>query len=163
MHTVFIALGSNVGDRLQNLREAIAQLTPQVIVSAESSIYETEPWGFEEQDDFLNMVVQGETELEPDELLTHLKRIEDNVGRTKTFRNGPREIDLDILFYDDLILEREGLAIPHPRLHERDFVLVPLADIAPKLIHPIWNHRITDLLSQLDVSKIKEFVVDQPK
>ncbi|KAA3645072.1 MAG: 2-amino-4-hydroxy-6-hydroxymethyldihydropteridine diphosphokinase [Chloroflexi bacterium] len=157
MHTVYVALGSNVGDRLQNLRDAIAQLAPEVKVTTESSIYETEPWGFEEQDDFLNMVVQGETDLEPDELLEHLKRIEDNVGRTKTFRNGPREIDLDILFYDDLILESDGLVIPHPRLHERAFVLVPLADIDTELVHPIWNHSVADLLQQLDVTEINKF------
>ena len=158
MHTIYLALGSNVGDRQANLKEAISQLAPQVTVTAESAIYETEPWGFEDQDDFLNMVVQGETELKPLELLKHLKQIEANVGRTKTFLNGPREIDLDILFYDDLIFEDQALAIPHPRLHERDFVLVPLADIAPDLVHPIWNHRIRDMLNNLPSSNdIKVF------
>lgn len=160
-HTIYLALGSNVGDRQENLKEAISQLVPQVSITAESSIYETEPWGYEDQDDFLNMVVQGETELEPLELLAHLKEIEANVGRTKTFRNGPREIDLDILFYDDLIMEDKNLAIPHPRLHERAFVLVPLADIAPDFVHPIWNHRIRDMLGNLpSTNEIKVFDVE---
>ncbi len=145
-HVIYLALGTNLGDRPANLRAAIVALAPQVRVTAESRIYETEPWGFTEQPSFLNMAIRAETDLPPAELLAFLKRLESDLGRVPTFRNGPRLIDIDILFYDDLILDTPPLVIPHPRLHERDFVLVPLADLAPDLIHPILNQSIRALL-----------------
>ncbi len=145
-HAIYLALGTNLGDRLANLRAAIAALAPQARVLAESRIYETEPWGFSEQPAFLNMAVRAETDLAPADLLAFLKSLETDLGRTPTFRNGPRLIDIDILFYDDLILDIPPLVIPHPRLHERDFVLVPLADIAPDVIHPVLNQSIRALL-----------------
>ncbi len=146
LHTIYLALGTNLGDRLANLRAAIAALAPQACVMAESCIYETEPWGFSEQPAFLNMAVRAETDLAPADLLAFLKSLETDLGRTPTFRNGPRLIDIDILFYDDLILHTPPLVIPHPRLHERDFVLVPLADIAPDFIHSVLNQSIRALL-----------------
>jgi len=145
-HVIYLALGTNLGDRPANLRAAIAALAPQARVQAESRIYETPPWGFLDQPAFLNMALCAETDLPPAELLAFLKQLESDLGRVPTFRNGPRLIDIDILFYDDLILNTPPLVIPHPRLHERDFVLVPLADIAPDLIHPVLNQSIRALL-----------------
>lgn len=145
-HIVYLALGTNLGDRPANLRAAIDSLAPQVRVEAESNIYETPPWGFLEQPAFLNMALRAKTDLPPADLLTFLKQLEARLGRIPTFRNGPRLIDVDILFYDDLILNTPPLIIPHPRLHERDFVLVPLADIAPDLIHPVLHQSIRALL-----------------
>ncbi len=149
-HTVFIALGSNLGDRSANLRGAAAALPPGVRVLAESPIYETEPWGYADQPPFLNRVLRGETDLTPPGLLDHLKKIEASLGRVTTFRYGPRQIDLDILFYDNLLLETPPLVIPHPRLHERAFVLVPLADLAPTLVHPGLGLSVEQLLQSVD-------------
>jgi 2-amino-4-hydroxy-6-hydroxymethyldihydropteridine diphosphokinase len=156
-HTVYIALGTNLGDRLANLRAAIKALPPEITVLTESHIYETPPWGYEDQPAFLNMVVKAETELEPEPLLKYLKQLEIELGREHNVRWGPRLIDLDILFYDNLVLDSPPLAIPHPRLHERAFVLVPLADVAPDLIHPLLQRSIRDLLAELNTEGIFHF------
>ena len=149
-HTVWLALGSNLGDRLANLQAAIAALHPEARVLQISPVYETPPWGYTDQPAFLNQVVQAETTLTPAGLLKKLKHIEARLGRRATFRNGPRLIDLDILFYDDLVLDNPGLAIPHPRLAERAFVLVPLADLAPDWPHPVLKQRVRALLEGVD-------------
>jgi 2-amino-4-hydroxy-6-hydroxymethyldihydropteridine diphosphokinase len=156
-HIAYLALGSNIGDRLQNLRTATAALPPQVIVRRASTIYETAPWGVLDQPDFLNQALEVETQLAPDELLAHLKEIEAILGREQTIRYGPRRIDLDILFYDDLVLDQAGLQVPHPRLHERTFVLVPLADLAPDLRHPQTGQTVQEMLAQLDAADVKPF------
>ncbi len=147
--TVYLGLGSNLGDRLGYLQQALAALAPQVSLAACSSVYETEPWGFAEQAKFLNQAAAGETTLPPRDLLAHLKAIEAALGRAPTFRYGPRCIDIDILLYGDLILESPDLTIPHPRLHERAFVLLPLADLAPDLRHPVLHKSIRQLLAEL--------------
>jgi len=154
-HIVYIALGTNLGDRLANLRAAIAGLAQDVTVLAESHIYETPPWGYEDQPSFLNMVVKAETDLEPGALLGFLKQLEVDLGREKSVRWGPRLIDLDILFYDDLVIESPPLVIPHPRLHERGFVLVPLADVAAEFIHPVLGKRVWELLAGVDLSGMR--------
>jgi len=154
-HTVYIALGTNLGDRLANLRTAIEGLAPDVTMLAESHIYETPPWGYEDQPSFLNMVVKAETDLEPAALLMFLKKLEVDLGREKSVRWGPRLIDLDILFYDDLIIESPPLVIPHPRLHERGFVLAPLADVAAEFIHPVLGKRVRELLGGVDLSGMR--------
>ncbi len=159
MKTVYIALGTNLGNRLANLREAIDFFSSELRVIRESTIYETPPWGYIEQPAFLNMVIEAETKLAPRALLSYLKDKEKNLGRVKNFRNGPRLIDLDILFYDDLILDEKKLTIPHPRLHERAFVLVPLAEIAPAFIHPLFGKKINVLLQDVDISGISPFSV----
>ena len=156
-HFFYLALGTNLGDRLANLRAAIATLPPAVTVMAKSHIYETPPWGYTDQSAFLNMALEGETPLKPLALLAHLKRLETDLGRTPTFRFGPRLIDMDILFYDDLVMETPGLVIPHPRLHERAFILVPLVDIAPDLRHPVLGKTVKELLASCDTKGIKRY------
>jgi 2-amino-4-hydroxy-6-hydroxymethyldihydropteridine diphosphokinase len=156
-HTVYLALGSNLGDRLTNLRLAIGALTPQMEARAKSKVYETLPWGFADQPKFLNQVVRATTYLEPEPLLKHLKRLEVALGRKESFPNGPRLIDIDILFYDDLVLNQPALAIPHPRLQERGFVLVPLMDIAPDLVHPVTGKTVREMAALCDTSAIQAF------
>jgi 2-amino-4-hydroxy-6-hydroxymethyldihydropteridine diphosphokinase len=153
-YTVYLALGSNLGDRRENLRQAVAALTPQVDVKAKSHIYETDPWGFEDQPKFLNMAVKGLTYLEPEPLLRHLKRLEAALGRQSTFPNGPRTIDIDILFFEDRILNAPELTLPHPRLHERGFVLLPLMDLAPELVHPLLNKSIRELAASCNLDGV---------
>lgn len=153
-HSVYIGLGTNLGDRFANLCNALVALPPKVTVLAESAIYETPPWGYADQPDYLNMAVRAATDLPPLELLAFLKGIETAHGRLTTFLYGPRPIDLDILFYDDLVFESPQLVIPHPRLHERGFMLVPLADLAPGLVHPVLGFTVFQLLAAADLSGI---------
>ncbi len=157
MPTVYLALGTNLGNRLANLNAAIKLLSQSSVINLQSSIYETPPWGYTDQPAFLNMAVKAETDLDAASLLKRLKQVEAEVGRVESFRWGPRQIDIDILFYDDLIFESESLIIPHPRLHERAFVLVPLTDIAPDFVHPILKKTIKELLAQMDSTEIKLF------
>lgn len=133
---IYLGLGANLGDRPANLLAAAAALVPQVRVLRLSAVYETEPWGYPDQPAFLNQVLEAETELPPLELLAYLKQIEVSLGRQPSFQYGPRLIDLDILLYGDQVVELPELAIPHPHLAERAFVLVPLAELAPNLRHP---------------------------
>src|SRR6266545_6784474 len=156
-HTVYLALGSNLGDRLANLKQAIAALPPQMEVKAKSSVYETPPWGYEDQPKFLNQVVKAKTYLDPEPLLKHLKRLEVALGRQASFPNGPRLIDMDILFYDELILNTPSLVIPHPRLHERGFILLPLMELNPDLIHPLSKKSVREMVAACDVGGIKRF------
>lgn len=161
-HIVYLSLGSNLGDRARNLHEAVTFLAPKVQTQIQSPIYETEPWGYSDQPSFLNQVIKGDTSLEPFELLAFLKEIEVSLGRHETFRFGPRIIDLDILFYDDLVLDTPTLTIPHPRIAERAFVLIPLAEISPDLLHPGLNKTIRELKSSVDASTIELFLSAQP-
>ena len=156
-HIIYLALGSNMDDRLANLKQAISSLPPQMEVKAKSRVYETPPWGYEDQPMFLNQVLKAKTYLEPEPLLRHIKRLEVALGRKASFRNGPRLIDIDILFYDDLVLETPELILPHPRLHERGFVLLPMMDIAPDLVHPVKNKSIREMVAFCDVGNIKQF------
>ena len=153
-HIVYLALGSNLGNRAANLKEALASLSPQMEVKAKSKVYETPPWGHAEQDKFFNQVVMVKTYLEPELLLKHLKRLEVALGRKASFQNGPRLIDIDILFYDDLVLESTALVIPHPHVHERGFVLLPMLDIAPELVHPVRQKSVRDMLAGCDLQGI---------
>lgn len=155
--TVYLALGTNLGDRVENLRAAVQMLLPAVTLTAASPVYETPPWGFTDQPAFLNMVVRAACELDPPALLRELKRIEVELGRQPSFRYGPRLIDLDILLYGQQVIELENLSIPHPRLPERAFVLVPLADLAPDLPHPGLRRTIAGLLREVDCSDIHPF------
>jgi len=145
--TVYLALGSNIGDREANLRAAIQSIsTAGIPVLRESCIYETEPVGYTGQRWFLNMVVEAETALFPLQLLARTGKIERALGRVRTVPNGPRTIDIDILLYGDAVVRTPRLEIPHPRMHQRRFVLAPLADLAPGLRHPLLRQTVRQLL-----------------
>jgi dihydropteroate synthase/2-amino-4-hydroxy-6-hydroxymethyldihydropteridine diphosphokinase len=161
-HTIYLGMGTNSGDRNANLMAAIEALFPSVSVTRQSRIYQTPPWGFTDQPDFLNLVIEGKTSFSPMELLTFLKSVESKVGRTASFRWGPREIDIDILFYGDLLCKEDGLEIPHPRLHQRAFVLVPLADLTPELVHPKLNTSISELLAEINTNGITLYQPENP-
>ena len=143
--TVYLCLGSNLGNRMANLNEAVALLSQKVNIEKVSSVYETEPIGYKEQPLFLNMVCQISTVLSPWELLRFVKDIEGEMGRVQSFSNSPRLIDIDILFYDREVIRTDELTIPHSRLAKRAFVLIPLAEIAPQLIHPELGKKISEL------------------
>lgn len=159
-HTVYLSLGTNLGDRAANLKQAVTSLPPQMRVRKKSNVYETPPWGYTAQDAFLNQVVEVTTYLEPEPLLKHLKRLEVALGRKATFRYGPRLIDLDILFYDDLVYESPSLTIPHPYLHERGFVLLPMMDIAPDHVHPITRKSIRELIALCNTNGIVPYAAN---
>ena len=156
-----VGLGSNVGDRRASLARAVALLrgAAHVEVTALSALYETPPWGYTAQAPFLNAVVAVDTTLGPRQLLVALKSFEARIGRRRTFRWGPRVIDLDILTYDDLTLDRHGLSLPHPAIPDRAFVLVPLADIDPSYRAPD-GRGLPELLQALDLGGIRR--VDGP-
>jgi 2-amino-4-hydroxy-6-hydroxymethyldihydropteridine diphosphokinase len=146
---VYLGLGSNLDDRECNLLDAIEHLGKKIAIEQISSPYDTEPVGYDQQSRFLNAVVGGQCELTPEDLLSFIKMIEVNLGRTTTFINGPRIIDIDILLYGDVILDTPSLTVPHARYAERAFVLVPLAQIAPDVVCPLRHKSVTVLLSDL--------------
>jgi len=150
MAVAYIGIGSNIGKREENCLHAIELLQRRgIIVKKRSAMYETEPWGIKEQPRFINMAVEIETRLEPKDLLGVFKEIEKGMGRKESVRWGPRIIDLDILLFEDMVLKEEDLEIPHPLMHERDFVLRPLCEIAPDRVHPLLKMRICDLMQRL--------------
>lgn len=160
-HLVYLALGTNLGDRHANLLTAQKALEPEVDVRRSSPVYETPPWGYLDQPSFLNQVLEAETRLTPRDLLQTLKRLEKKLGRKPNFQNGPRLIDVDILFYDDLIINLDGLEIPHPRMEDRAFVLVPMADLAPDFRHPVNGKTIQEMLDQVTRQGVYE--IPQPE
>lgn len=151
-HKAYIGLGSNIGDKQKYLREAINKISAEknIQIEKQSSFIVTKPWGYTDQDDFLNAVIEINTTLEPEELMELLLKIEIELDRERIIKWGPRTIDLDIIMYDDLITSEEKVVLPHPRMHEREFVLKSLNEIAPYLMHPVLNKRIFTLLEELN-------------
>ncbi len=147
---VYFGLGSNLGDRMGNLKSAVEELSKKVTIKKISSVCETEPLYNAEQPMFLNAVLEGVTALDPLELLSFVKGIENALGRQPGFRNAPRIIDIDILFYGERVIQTGELTVPHPHIAERAFALVPLAEIAPKLVHPILKKKTSDLLAEAE-------------
>ncbi len=150
MKRVFLGIGTNLGDRKNNLQNAVEKIGEHIgkVVQC-SSVYETEPWGFETKDQFLNMVVEVETKLKPSGVLGRLLMIESLLGRLREGKlYTSRIIDIDVLLYNDQVIEKEALIIPHPRMHERKFVLVPLCEIASEVIHPKFGKDIKSLLKE---------------
>jgi 2-amino-4-hydroxy-6-hydroxymethyldihydropteridine diphosphokinase len=148
--TVYLCLGSNLGEREKNLAQALTLLSQKVNLEKVSSIYETEPVGYKEQPFFLNLVCRITTNMNAEGILHLAKDIENKLGRVPDFPNSPRPIDIDILFYGDRIIKTRNLTIPHPRLTERAFVLIPLAEIAPELVHPELGKSIAELASSAE-------------
>ena len=155
MHIAYIGFGSNIGDRISFIQNAILRLSQKqgITIKQISSLYNTTPIGNEEQNDFLNGVVAIQTCLTPLSLLQTLKNIEISVGRQPRSRWGPREIDLDILIYADVCIKTDEITIPHPELHHRGFVLVPLAELTPNLLHPVFKETVQTLLAKLKDEK----------
>jgi 2-amino-4-hydroxy-6-hydroxymethyldihydropteridine diphosphokinase len=152
--TVYLGLGTNVGERRANLRGALDHLNQLVTITKVSSIYETDPVGYVDQPRFWNIVVQAASSLTPLALLEHLIAIEKQMGRERTFRNAPRIIDIDILLYGDVVLNEPGLELPHPRMTERAFVLAPLVEIAPHLADPLTGKLYRDMLREGEFEKV---------
>ncbi|CAN7602366.1 2-amino-4-hydroxy-6-hydroxymethyldihydropteridine diphosphokinase [Rossellomorea sp. LjRoot5] len=151
MNTAYISLGSNMGDRAVYLEKAINILGShgKIEVTKRSSLYETDPVGFTEQDQFLNMVIEIRTSLSPETLLHQCLQVEIDLGREREFKWGPRIIDLDILLFNQETIETENLYIPHPRMQERAFVLIPLLEVAPRVEHPSFNAPLAEFLDEI--------------
>ena len=165
MAHAYIGFGSNIDDRLNYITQALQLLleVDSISLIQISSLYETEPVGYEEQDWFVNGVIAVETDLPIHQLLTLLKEIEGVVGRKHRVRWGPREVDLDLLICDQCCINTPNLTVPHPEMHHRSFVLVPFAEIAPEVVHPILQQNIRTLLSNLDDEKTVKLVAPPPK
>ncbi|MDR1247025.1 MAG: 2-amino-4-hydroxy-6-hydroxymethyldihydropteridine diphosphokinase [Clostridiales Family XIII bacterium] len=154
MSRIYLGLGTNLGDTESNLEQALYCLSEKITILKKSSLYETEPVGFKDQPWFLNMVVEAETDLSPNGLLRFVQSTEKRMKRVKTIVNGPRIIDIDILLYDDERVDAEGLIIPHPRMTERAFVMVPLREISPGLV--ISGKSISDIMSGFSGERIRK-------
>jgi len=159
MSLAYVSFGSNLEDRLKNIKRGLQLISRNhsITITQKSSLYETEPVGYEAQGWFLNGIIEIETHVSPHRLLTLLKKVERAMGRKRRIRWGPREIDLDILLYNQRCVDTPSLKIPHPRMHERSFVLVPLVEIAPQVIHPILKKSTEQLLAELSDSKDVKF------
>lgn len=161
MSRIFLGIGTNLGDKENNFERALNLLSEKVKILKRSSYYETEPVGYKDQPWFLNMVIEGETDLSPENLLLFIKGIESEMKRVKTIVNGPRIIDVDILLYEDKIIQTENLAIPHPRMLLRAFVMVPLFEIAPDIV--ISGRNIKEIMSEFEGEEIHKRSIENGK
>lgn len=153
--TAYIGLGSNLGDRSKNLSGAVERLSRIGTIDAVSAIYETKPWGVDGyQPRYLNQVAAVNTALDPLEVVAELLGIEHSLGRTRQEKNASRTLDLDLLLHGESVVDASGVSVPHPRLHERAFVLVPLAEIAPDIVHPVLNRTVFELAEGTDRSGV---------
>ena len=161
MNTVFLQLGSNMGDRDAYLKNVNKLITEEIgAIQKKSKIYESVPWGVENQNNYLNQVLEIKSEFLAEEVLEKVLQIEDEIGRIRNEKWGERIIDIDILLFNDLIVEKEGICIPHIHLHNRKFVLIPLNEIAPSFTHPKYNKTIGELLSECkDIDSVEEYAV----
>lgn len=159
MKKVYLLLGSNIGNRFKNLEKATQLIESKIgKISKRSKIYETEPWGEKEQDAFLNQALEVDTKLKPKGLIKAIGDLEKLIGREETYKWGPREIDIDILFYGDEMISEVDLTIPHPFIHERLFTLIPLNDICPDKFHPIFGATVSELIDMCeDTCEVKEY------
>lgn len=158
---IYLSLGSNLGDRLANLNNAKSLLSSKIIIHQTSSVYHTPPWGYNNQNAFLNIVLRASTSLPPFELLKFIKSSEVQLGRIPSFKYGPRRIDIDIIKYDTLVINSDHLVIPHPQYHNRAFVLIPLLELDKNHNHPILKSSITELIQHTDTSDITSFKPDE--
>jgi len=157
--TAYIGLGSNLGDRSKNLSGAVERLSSVGTVTAVSSIYETKPWGVEGyQPRYLNQAVAVDTSMDALDVVTELLAIEYSLGRAREEKNASRTLDLDLLLHGDSVMNASGVTVPHPRLHERAFVLIPLVEIAPEIVHPILDRSIAELAAESDRSGISGLI-----
>jgi 2-amino-4-hydroxy-6-hydroxymethyldihydropteridine diphosphokinase len=154
MTTIYLALGSNVGNSAQNLTKAIDLLSPALDNIQQAPLYISKAVGYTDQDNFFNTAISGQTELLPQALLQFIDEVEQQVGRVKRFKWGPREIDIDIIFYGNRVLEAENLTIPHPNFRERDFVLQPLVDLNGEMVDPVSQKTLRQLLDRLDPAQL---------
>lgn len=162
LHIAYVSIGSNIGDKKKNLKDAISLLNSheKMMVTEVSSFYKTEPQNYTDQDWFVNAALKIKTALDPEALLSALKTLEKDLDKDgKSFRFGPRIIDLDIVYYDDLIFKTETLEIPHPRMHERCFVLIPICDIGAHTIHPVLNLRSDELLKKIEKQETQKVIL----
>lgn len=160
MKIVFLGIGSNLGDRERSIKKSLSMIEAQIGRVVEvSSIYETEPWGFQSNDNFLNIVLKLETELEPSVLMKRILIIESRLGRTRSDKQyTSRVIDIDILLYGDQIIDEVNLKVPHPFMPERKFVLIPFCELAPRMVHPILKTSFASLLEKCtDESSVRKF------
>ncbi len=160
-NSIFLSLGSNLGDRESNLLTAIKEISEFSDLKSQSSIYETSPMGYKDQGHFLNQVIEISTELSALELIFRIEEIEHKMGRIRETKNGPRTIDIDILFYGQEIINQQNLKIPHPRIEERKFVLIPMEEIAPEYPHPISKKTIKKLNQFKSTDEVKLWTMEK--
>lgn len=157
MPIIYLLTGSNIGNSQEHLQTAMAKIAVAVgVVSQQSGVYKTEPWGNKNQQDFLNQVLEIETELNPEEVLRTILAIETEMGRNRLRKWEPRIIDIDLLFYGNTIIRTQNLIVPHPLLHERRFTLLPLAEIAPDWVHPVFHQTVSELLESCTDTSLVE-------
>ena len=164
MNLVYLSIGTNLGNKIENLKNVISRLSSIVTINSISSVYETEPLNVQKQDNFLNIAIEVQTNFPPLELIEKLKKIESEMGRVLSESNKPRIIDIDIIFYNSIILDEVRIQVPHPRAHKRAFVIFPIMDLNPTFVHPILNKSLMEIsknLSNQRISKLENVGIEK--